>query len=108
MSRAAERDRLRALLAGATIHEISDGARIPGIVDADRTDVVVAAGGDGTVSAVAARLVGGQRKLGVIPGGTLNHFARDLGIPDDIEAAAAVLKTGRSRRVDVAELNGRT
>jgi YegS/Rv2252/BmrU family lipid kinase len=107
MSRPAERERLRALLAGATFIDVEDGARIAEIVDGDSSDTVVAAGGDGTVNAVAARLAGTDRALGVIPGGTLNHFAKDLGIPSDLERAAAVIHAGRARRVDVAEVNGR-
>ncbi|HEY5948027.1 MAG TPA: diacylglycerol kinase family protein, partial [Kofleriaceae bacterium] len=69
-------------------------------------DAVVAAGGDGTVSAVAAGLVGTGVALGVIPLGTLNHFSKDLGIKD-VESAIAAIATGRTRRVDVGEVNGR-
>src|SRR5215216_8051418 len=47
---------------------------------------IVAAGGDGTVSAVAAEMLESEAALGVIPLGTLNHFARDAGIPSDIDA----------------------
>ncbi len=43
-----------------------------------------------------------------MPLGTLNHFARDLGIPADLDEAAAVIASGRERRVDIAEMNGRT
>ncbi len=70
-------------------------------------DVVVAAGGDGTVSAVAGALAGSDTPLGVLPLGTLNHFAKDLGIPADLEGAARVIASGAPRRVDVAEVNGR-
>src|SRR5215212_8230591 len=44
-------------------------------------EVIVAAGGDGTVSSVAAAVIDRDKILGVLPLGTLNHFARDLGIP---------------------------
>jgi len=108
MSSAENREHLRNLLPGAKIVEIQDGGQIAGIVEKDRSDIVVAAGGDGTVSAVAARLAGTDRTLGVIPGGSLNHFARDLGIPPDLDGAVAVLNAGRTRRVDIAEVNGRT
>jgi diacylglycerol kinase family enzyme len=70
-------------------------------------DVVVAAGGDGTVSAVAGALAGTGARLGVLPLGTLNHFARDLGIPADLDEAVRVLAAGLVRRVDVGEVNGR-
>jgi diacylglycerol kinase family enzyme len=70
-------------------------------------DAVVAAGGDGTVSAGAGALAGGDRPLGVVPLGTLNHFARDAGIPLDPAAAVAAIASGIARPVDVAEVNGR-
>src|SRR5262245_50993435 len=69
-------------------------------------DAVVVAGGDGTVSAVAAGLVDSEVALGVIPLGTRNHFAKDLGIRD-VEAAIAAIASGATRRVDVGEVNGR-
>jgi len=68
---------------------------------------VVAAGGDGTVSTVAAMLAGTGIDLGVIPGGTLNHFARELNIPLDLARAVHVIKTGVTKRVDVGAVNGR-
>jgi diacylglycerol kinase family enzyme len=71
-------------------------------------DAIVAAGGDGTVSAVAAALAGTGTPLGVIPTGTLNHFAKDLNIPLDLAGAARVIAARHIRCVDVAELNGRT
>ena len=68
---------------------------------------VVAGGGDGTISAVAAGLVGTGVTLGVLPMGTLNHFAKDLGIPLEQEQAVAVIAAGRQLEVDVGEVNGR-
>lgn len=68
---------------------------------------VVAMGGDGTVNAVIAGIHGSGAALGVIPAGTLNHFAKDLGIPLDLEGAAAVLAVGRVESVDLGEVNGR-
>ncbi len=70
------------------------------------TGTVVAAGGDGTVSTVAAQVAGTSKKLGVLPLGTLNHFAKDLGIPLELEAAVRTLATGQPKLVDVAEVNG--
>ena len=70
-------------------------------------DVVVAAGGDGTVSAVAGALVGSGRPMGVLPMGTLNHFAKDLGIPLELEEAARVIVEGAPLPVDTGEVNGR-
>jgi YegS/Rv2252/BmrU family lipid kinase len=75
---------------------------------AERGDpVVVVGGGDGTISAAASALVGTETKLGILPLGTLNHFARDLGLPADLEGAAKVIAAGKERRVDVAEMNDR-
>jgi diacylglycerol kinase family enzyme len=68
---------------------------------------VVAAGGDGTIGAVAEGLAGTDAALGVIPLGTLNHFAKDLGIPVDVDAAIRTIAGGRVVRVDAGEVNGR-
>ena len=70
-------------------------------------DLVVIGGGDGTVSAAAGAIAGTATKLAVLPLGTLNHFARDLGIPLKADDAAKVIAAGRTRPVDVAEMNGR-
>ncbi len=69
--------------------------------------VVVAGGGDGTVSAVAAGLVGHDTPLGVLALGTLNHLAKDLGIPLDPEEAANVILSGHTTAIDLGEVNGR-
>ncbi|MCL6728760.1 diacylglycerol/lipid kinase family protein [Sphingomonas hankyongi] len=76
---------------------------------AERGDpVVVVGGGDGTVSAAASVLAGTNTRLGVLPLGTLNHFARDLGIPTDIAEAARLIAAGQDRQVDIGDMNGRT
>jgi diacylglycerol kinase family enzyme len=67
---------------------------------------VVAGGGDGTIRAVASVLVDGEVPLGVLPLGTLNHFAGDLKIPTDLEAAAHLIAEGEVHRLDVGEVNG--
>jgi diacylglycerol kinase family enzyme len=72
-----------------------------------RCDTLVAGGGDGTINTAAQALVGSDIPLGVIPLGTLNHFAKDLQIPLELEAAARVVLDGRVCRVDVGEVNGR-
>lgn len=69
--------------------------------------VIVAAGGDGTVSAVAAEVIDSGKTFGVLPLGTLNHFARDVGIPTDLEQAARTIIAGHTIEVDVAEVNNR-
>ena len=73
----------------------------------DKWTVVVAGGGDGTINTVASHLIGGPKILGVLPLGTLNHFARDLKIPTDLELAAQAIVSGHSIKVDVGEVNGR-
>ena len=70
-------------------------------------DTLVAGGGDGTINTAAQLLVGGEIRLGVLPLGTLNHFAKDLGIPLDLEEATKVVLDGIVCQVDVGEVNGR-
>jgi diacylglycerol kinase family enzyme len=77
------------------------------IAAAAGVDAFVAAGGDGTIRTAAAAVAGSDMPLGVLPLGTLNHFARDAGLPLDLEAAVAAIAGGRSRKVDIAEVNGR-
>ena len=72
----------------------------------DGHELVVAWGGDGTVNGVGAALTGSRVAMGVIPGGSGNGLARDLGLPLDAAAAFAVAATGRTRAIDVGELNG--
>jgi diacylglycerol kinase family enzyme len=68
---------------------------------------IAAGGGDGTVNTVANAVVGSSTALGVLPMGTLNHFAKDAGVPLDLEAAIRNFFTGRVVQVDVGEVNGR-
>ena len=68
---------------------------------------VVAAGGDGTVRSVAAGLAGSHTPLGVLPLGTLNHFAKDMGIPLELERAVETILAGHQRSVDVGAVNDR-
>jgi diacylglycerol kinase family enzyme len=71
-------------------------------------DAIVVGGGDGSMRAAASVLAGTGVPLGALPLGTLNHFAKDLGIPLPVEAAAATIAAGRTRLVDLAEVNGDT
>ena len=68
--------------------------------------LVVAGGGDGTINTVASALVGTEVALGVLPLGTLNHFAKDLGIPLDLDGAVQTIGTGRIAHIDVGDVNG--
>jgi diacylglycerol kinase family enzyme len=69
-------------------------------------DAVVVGGGDGTVRTMAAVLSGTGVPLGILPLGTLNHFAKDLEVPVELDGAAAVIAAGHARAIDVAEVNG--
>src|SRR5579862_252512 len=68
---------------------------------------IVVAGGDGSVAAVATALAGTGTEIAILPCGTLNHLAKDLGIPLDLRSAAEVARTGRAIQVDAAVVNSR-
>lgn len=94
----------------AVLDVIRPGESVPATLRAAvaaKPDALVVGGGDGTVSTAAAALAGTGIPLGILPLGTLNHFARDAGIPLDLEEAIAVVIAGRARQVDVAEVNGK-
>ncbi|MEO7920159.1 MAG: diacylglycerol kinase family protein [Thermoanaerobaculia bacterium] len=69
--------------------------------------VVVVGGGDGSLNAAAGALAGTQTVLGILPMGTLNHFAKALGIGPSLADAASIIASGVIRSVDVGEVNGR-
>ncbi|HSE98295.1 MAG TPA: diacylglycerol kinase family protein [Blastocatellia bacterium] len=71
-------------------------------------NTIVAGGGDGTVSAVACELVGHPVALGVLPLGTLNHFAKDLNLPAELDEAVDLICSGPVSKVDVGTVNGYT
>ena len=90
--------------------ELLDGASVAKRAKeavAANAPLVIAGGGDGSISAVVRAVAGTETVLGILPLGTLNHLARDLGVPFDIDKAAGIIGEGRVRRIDVAELNGR-
>ena len=72
----------------------------------DGVEAVAVAGGDGTLNCAASILAGGRVALGILPLGTMNLLAKDLGIPLDLDAAVDTLRTGRPRAVDVGRVNG--
>lgn len=74
---------------------------------AKNVEMIIAAGGDGTVSAVAGALIGTKIPLGVIALGTANALAAALGIPDTLEEAAQTILTGTTRAIDTALCNGK-
>src|SRR4051794_30612385 len=63
-------------------------------------EAIIVGGGDGTISAAAQRLAGTATALGILPLGTMNMLAKDLGIPLDLTAAAAALAAGTTRVID--------
>lgn len=74
---------------------------------AEGRPIVLAGGGDGTISAIASVLAGSNTAMGVLPIGTFNLFSRYLGIPQDLESAVALCFDGIVRSVPLAEVNGR-
>jgi diacylglycerol kinase family enzyme len=70
-------------------------------------EAIVAAGGDGTVNAVATLVAGRPIPLGVLPLGTLNHFAKDLGIPVALDKAVETIVQGHIARVDAGRVSDR-
>jgi diacylglycerol kinase family enzyme len=69
-------------------------------------EIVVAGGGDGTINSVASAVIGSNKALGLLPFGTMNHFAKDLHIPLDLEGAVETIVAGHGSKVDVGEVNG--
>jgi diacylglycerol kinase family enzyme len=84
-------------------HEIIELARRAALGDAD---TVVAGGGDGTINSVTSQLLNTKKALGILPLGTMNHFAKDLHIPLELEAAVETIIEGHVANVDLGEVNG--
>jgi diacylglycerol kinase family enzyme len=72
----------------------------------NKLDAIVIGGGDGSIAAVARAAATTDMPVGILPLGTFNHFARDLSIPPQIEAAIDIIAAGNTRLVDLAEVNG--
>lgn len=92
---------LRVVRKGQSIADAAEAAA------GDGYGTLVAAGGDGTISAVAAVAHRHGLVLGVLPMGTFNYFARGMDLPEEIEDAVDLVATGTARDVPVAEVNGR-
>ena len=69
-------------------------------------DIIVAGGGDGTINSVTSQLLNTNKTLGVLPMGTMNHFAKDLHIPLELDAAVETIIEGHVTNVDLGEVNG--
>lgn len=99
----------KALGVDARISSAGNGVELVKLAQsAARSDAesVVAGGGDGTINSVAAAIIDSDKTLGVLPFGTMNHFAKDLGIPLDLEGAVETVVAGHAARVDVGDVNG--
>ena len=82
-------------------------ARVRGAVQNGARRVVIA-GGDGSIATAAGALRGTSCELAILPGGTLNHLAQELGIPDSLDEAVRVAIGTMTRSIDVGEVNGKT
>lgn len=82
------------------------GAEVEAAVASGHRRILVA-GGDGTIGTAAAVLAETPVELAIVPGGTLNHFAGDHGIPDDVAAAIELARSGTAKPTDVARVNDR-
>jgi undecaprenyl-diphosphatase len=100
---------IRGLLPGAEVLEIGETAGVEELLDeaarSGRAKALGVAGGDGSVAAAAAVALAHGLPLAVLPAGTLNHFARDIGLETAQDAVDAVV-SGSAARVDVADVNG--
>jgi diacylglycerol kinase family enzyme len=67
--------------------------------------MVVAAGGDGTINDVVNGLAGSNVALGILPIGTMNVFASELGLPSDLDEAWEIIEAGHTRTIDMAQAN---
>ena len=89
-------------------HAVDDPDRLVDTVKAalaKRPDLLILGGGDGTVSGLVDYMVGTGTRLAVLPFGTANSFARTLGVPLDVAGAVEVIRTGRSKRIDLGMID---
>ncbi len=71
----------------------------------DGYDIVIAMGGDGTLGTVIRGIAGSKVRLGIIAAGTENDIAKSLGIPDDLKEACALIASGHTRTLDLAQIS---
>lgn len=103
----AETDELRRLLPAADVRELGDGHDLAELLRDERFSVIGAAGGDGTLGAAAAVAADRGVPLVAVPGGTLNHLARDLGI-ESVDDAVAGVRAGTVACIDLGVVEDRT
>src|SRR5688500_327316 len=104
------RDRFIAHGIPANVHIAKDGREIERLAKhaVEDAEIIVAGGGDGTISAVAAEVARAGKTLGVLPLGTLNNFSKDLGIEQSLSGAIETIADGEVKVIDLAEVNGLT
>jgi diacylglycerol kinase family enzyme len=104
---AADAARILGELGGFDVHEVEPGQiRETAIaLVAQEPQRIVVCGGDGSLCTVAHVLANTAIELAILPGGTLNHLARHLGLPEDLREAALVARSGITRRLDAGRLN---
>jgi diacylglycerol kinase (ATP) len=85
--------------------EADPGSELARQATATGAELVIAAGGDGTLHAVAKGLATTRATLGIIPMGTMNNVARSLAIPEDIDAACAIIANGVTSLIDMGTIN---
>jgi len=90
------------------IHRVQGAEIGKQAVDAAKgdADIVVAGGGDGTICGVATQVAKADKVLGVLPLGTLNHFSKDLGVPQNLADAVEAIAHGKEVAVDLGSING--
>ena len=101
------REALEPRVAEFSLRETERGEQLPALARQavkDGFDVIVAVGGDGTQAAVAGAVAGSDAIMGVVPGGTFNYFARDLGVGETIDEGLATLQNACVRPVDVGQI----
>ncbi|GAC1375806.1 MAG: diacylglycerol kinase family lipid kinase [Ktedonobacteraceae bacterium] len=84
-----------------------DGGKLTQEAVEQQYDAVIAVGGDGTINEIIQKLAGSETALGVLPSGTVNVWAREVGIPLENAGARDVLVNGQTRRIDLGQVNER-
>ena len=89
-----------------TIEKEATSEQLREKINAIKPDIAVAVGGDGTIKLVGESLMDTEIPLGILPAGSANGMAKELGIPSDPEAAMQLLVTGRPRTIHLLRVNG--
>lgn len=93
----------------AQLHVV-EGSDIPKVIAESISvgvDAIIIGGGDGTINTVVSKLAGSAIPIGILPLGTFNHFARDLGLPESLGECIDIIAQGQSQSIDIAEVNGK-